>query len=82
MFIPSAEKHKSLWLHPFAFALKLKMLIFEDFLPLKMPLVTTFSKTRSLTSKIYAADNTKSYRKQLKLYKLLWLRFSVSTLEF
>ena len=70
MFIPSAEKHKSLWLHPFAFALKLKMLISEDFLPLKRPLVTTFSKTRSLTSKIYAADDTKSNRKQLKPYKL------------
>ena len=48
-----------------------KMLIFEDFVPLKMPVVTTFSETRLLTPKTYAAEDTKSNPKQFKPYKLL-----------
>ena len=42
------------------------MLIFEDFLPLKRPVVTSLNETRSLTSKKYAAESTKSNPKQLK----------------
>ena len=36
------------------------MLIFEDFVPLKRPLVTTLSETHVLTSRKYVAEHTKS----------------------
>ena len=58
------------------------MLIFEESLPLKRPVVTTFSEARSLTFKKYPADDTKNNPKQFKPYKVLWLRFSVFTLKF
>ena len=60
----------------------LEMLILEDFLSLRRPLVTTLSKTRSLTSEKYAAEDTKSNPKQLKSYKLFWLHSSILALEF
>ena len=58
------------------------MLIFEDFLLLKRPLVIIISEMRALTSRKYVSEDTKSNQKQFKPYELLWLHSSVFTLEF
>ena len=58
------------------------MLLFEGFLPLERPLVTTLSETRALTSRKYVAENTKCNPKQFKPCELLQLHFSVFVLEF
>ena len=47
-----------------------KMLNFEDFLPPKIPLMTTLSDTRALTSRKYVAEDTKSNPEQFKSYEL------------
>ena len=47
------------------------MLILEDFLSLKRPLVATLYETRTLTSRKYVAENTKSNLKQFKPNELL-----------
>ena len=58
------------------------MLIFEDFLPLKQPLVATLTETRALTFRKYVAEDTKSNPKGFKSYELLWLHSFAFTLEF
>ena len=62
--------------------IKSEMLIFEDFLPLKKPLVATLSETCALTFRKYVAEDTKSNPKQFKSYKLPCLHSSVLALEF
>ena len=57
------------------------MLIFEDFLPLKGPLVTTLNDMRALSSGKYVLQDTKNDPKQFKPYKLLWLHSSVFVLD-
>ena len=58
------------------------MLIFEDFLSVKRPLVTTLSERHALIFKKYLTEDTKSSIKQFKPDELLWLHSSVFTLEF
>ena len=55
---------------------------FENFLPLKISLVSTISETRALTFRKYIAGKSKSNPRQRKTYELLWLHSSLFALEF
>ena len=58
------------------------MLIFEGFLPLKRPLVTTICEAFVLTSWKYVAEDTKSNPKQLKPYELHWVYSPIFVIKF
>ena len=58
-----------------------KMLNFEEFLPPKIPLMTTLSDTRALTSRKYVAEDTKSNPEQFKSYELFQLHVSIFALQ-
>ena len=55
---------------------------FRPFLGDLKPLLTTFSETRTLTSRKHDLGDTKDNPKQSKPYELLWSHYSVFALEF
>ena len=59
MIIPNlSQKRQYVWSHSFVFALEKqpKNLIFQIFLPLRDPLMATFSKTRAPTSRKHVVE--------------------------
>ena len=77
-------KHKLFWLHSSAFALEsnsLKMLISGVFLPVREPLVATFSETRAATSQKDMVEQSINISKVREKLKLLRSHSSVFTLE-
>ena len=71
----SSKKHKLIWFH------SLKMLIFEIFLPVREPLVSTFKETRAVTSPKDMVKQGMKISKAWEKHKLLWQFSSVLALK-
>ena len=78
-------KHKLFWLHSSAFALEsnsLKMLISGVFLPVREPLVATFSETRAATSQKDMVEQSINISKVICLFNNAFIMLMNSASKF
>ena len=77
------ETFQTIWSHSsvFAFEEQLKNLNFQSFLPLRDPLVATFSETCAPTSRKYVAEQGIVMLNWSKHFKTFWSHSSIFALE-